>query len=507
MAFCFGDSFDLYQQFTDAYMSGSYWDSGTTGRVELSSSGRFSGSRGLIGISVGSTTPALVKSSGQNDAVHHINIAAEITTALSGTNQYMFVTFFDGTTAQCSIVFQSSGSILLTSGLPTGTTLATYAGAISAINTWYSFEIEVVINNATGRFRVRKNGNTSDDYDSGASLNTRASANNYANKIGLSNYVGSQTQLIDDFLWRSDPSSVSWAGDVRCYTRLPASDGTVQFTRSGSVVPVTPYVQGTTGNIASGTARYSPFFAACSGTIGSAILTLALGYTGNAKCTLFNDNNGAPGTVLGSATAIANPVAGNNPFTFASPPSVTQGSKYWIGFDMDTVVANGLSLTTSNFSGAYTNSGVTSGTAYASFPVANPSVTTGTQCNIFTVNITPTTAANANLVADPTQDGAGGYVYDATSGDQDLYNLQAISATPTNIVAVTTRAIAQKSDAGTRNIALQLKSGTTTSNGTSTALNTSFAHIYRTDTTDPNTSAAWTATAVNNLQCGMKVTA
>ena len=70
-------------------------------------------------------------------------------------------------------MFRSDGAILLTTGSAGGPTLATYTGAFPITNTWYAFEFEVVINNTTGRFRVRKNGNTSDDFDSGAVLNTR----------------------------------------------------------------------------------------------------------------------------------------------------------------------------------------------------------------------------------------------------------------------------------------------------------------------------------------------
>jgi hypothetical protein len=42
------------------------------------------------------------------------------------------------------------------------------------------------------------------------------------------------SQQIDDILWRSDASSVPFVGDIRCYTRMPASDASVQFARSPS---------------------------------------------------------------------------------------------------------------------------------------------------------------------------------------------------------------------------------------------------------------------------------
>jgi hypothetical protein len=75
-------------------------------------------------------------------------------------------------------------------------------------------------------------------------------------------------------------------------------------------------------------------------------------------------------------------------------------------------------------------------------------------------------------------------------------------------VAVTTRAYMQKSDAGTRTAAVQLKSGGTTVASPTLVLTTSgWQWAYRTDTTDPATSAAWTPAGVNAVQCGPKVVA
>jgi hypothetical protein len=430
--------------------------------------------------------------------------------ALTGSSNYLWLTLYDGTTAQCSIVFRSDGAILLTSGAASGTTLDTYTSAVTATNTWFAFEFEIIINNTTGRFRVRKNGNNVDDHDSGASLNTRGGTSNaYANKLswGNQNVSGQNAWLLDDILWRSDSSSVPWVGDVRCYTRMPATDSAVQFSPSSTTCPVTPFVQGTTLSITNGVPKYVPFVATCSGTIGTASVSLGTGYTGNMKCTLFNDNSGAVGTVLASATTISNPVAGSNTFTFGSPPSVVAGTQYWIGFASDTTSGSWNVTTSTGGSLTYPNSGATASVAYASFPTANPSLTTGQQAVIFTATITPTTANNAMLVAEVAEDQAGTYVYDSTVGHADLYTPQAISVTPATTVAVVTRAFALKTDAGTRNIALQVKSGGTTSTGTSTALNTVWGWLSKVDQVDPATSAAWTATAVNNLTFGPSVSA
>jgi hypothetical protein len=506
MTFFFGDGFDCYRDITDC---GTYWDAAFGGSVTLalSASGRFTGSRGVTN-TTSNNTIYITRTSGVNDAVHHISVAFQQTFALSGTLTGIFCTLYDGTTAQCSIAFRNDGAMLLMSG-SLGATLATYTGAISAVNTWYQFEIEVVINNTTGSISVRRNGNTTNDFTA-TGLNTRASANNYANKIGIGNgSSSSQGHFIDDFLWRSDASSVAWIGDVRCYTRMPAADSAVQFTRSGSVVPVTPYVQAAVTNSSSTTPRYAPFIATCSGTVGSTVLSLALVQAGNAKCSLFSDSGtGIPGAILGSATPISAMVTGNNTFTFGTPVAVTQGVKYWIGFAFDTGVANALNVTSAQ--GSYSASGYSSVLAYASFPAANPAVSpsVGIACQIFAVNITPTTTSNANLVSEVAQDAAAGYVLSSTNGQADLYTLAATPSTPAVVIGVTTRGLFQKSDAGTRNATVQLKSGGTTVAGASTALPVgSWQWIARNDLTDPATSAAWTAAAVNAALVGPSVTA
>jgi hypothetical protein len=336
---CFGDSFDLYTAIAET--AAGYWD--TLASTPAFVTGRFSGGRA---ISFSSTGQSLTKASGANDAVHHLTVAFQQTAALSGTTLGGYLELFDGATAQCSIVFRSDGAILLTSGGPAGTALATYTGAVTLQNQWFAFEFEVVINNITGSFKVRTNNATSDSF-SATGLNTRGgTANNYANKLQLGEQQTINAHLFDDILWRSDPSSVPWLGDIRCYARMPASDAAVQFSR------------------------------------------------------------------LGGAT-------------------------------------------------------------------------------------------NFSQVSEAHQDGATSYVFDNVVSHNDLYGIASIPVTPASVVAVTTRGFAQKSDAGSRTGAIQLKSGGTTVQSTNgSTLSTTFAWVWRADQTDPATGAAWTPTAVNNLQIG-----
>jgi hypothetical protein len=491
MASFFGDGFDLYALTTDAALG--YWDGAST-NVGSSTivAGRFSGSRAWQP----STATTMYRTSGANDAVHHINIAFMQQVAISGTALGAYVSLFDGATQQCSIVFRTDGAILLALGAANGTVLATYTGAFGAPNTWYSFEFEVVINNTTGSFTVRRNGNNANDF-SATGLNNRVSANNYANKFALGSSAISN-DAVDDLLWRSDATSVAWIGEPRCYTRMPGGDASVQFSRvPTSNTQIVGAVVSTTAVVA-GRAQYSPFTAAYDGTIGIATVTMSVGYTGNMKCSIFASSGGVPTTVLGSATNLVNPATGSNTFTFGTPVVVTKGTQYWIGFDSDT--SSGTWQTGSGVAGWFGT------TAYASFPVASPASLTGAAPS--TSSVTIAISSNATVVSEAQQDALTSYVYDSTVGHNDLYTLPALAAGPTSVVAVTTIGYMQKSDAGTRNAAVQLKSGSTTVQSTSTALSSSgWSWLWRTDLTDPNTSAAWTPSAVDSLQIGPYVTA
>jgi hypothetical protein len=346
MAWSFGDSFDLYAAPAD--MITGYWDSAGTPASAQFKTGRFS-----VGQSITTGTGLnLVKSSNVNDAVHHFVVSFQQTVAISGSTLGLYFELFDGATAQCSVVFRTDGAILLTSGGPAGTVLATYTGAFPVQNTWYAFEFEVVINNTTGSFTVRKNGNNVADFTA-TGLNTRGgTANNYANKVQFSSQalVGN-SQNIDDFFWQSGAATGTWLGDIRCYARMPASDVQKQFT----------------------------------------------------------------------------PLSG-----------------------------------TTNFS----------------------------------------------QVSEAHQDGLTSYVFDSNPGDADFYGVASIASTPAVVIATVTRAYMQKSDAGTRTAAVQLKSGATTVASPTLVLTTSgWLWAWRMDLTDPNTGAAWTPAAVNNAQIGPKVIA
>jgi hypothetical protein len=493
MAWSFGDGFDLYAAVGDA--ANGYWDTASGATL---TTGRFSGSQALQ-FTTATGPPLYVKSSATNDAVHHLAMAFQQTAAISGTTLGCYLELFDGATGQCSIVFRSDGAIVLTSGGPGGTALATYTGAFPVASTWYHFEIEVTINNTTGSFKVRKNGNSVDDF-SASSLDTQNSANAYANKLQLSMNAPVSAHRFDDLFWRSDASSVAWLGDLRCHTRMPASDAAIAFSRTPTgvltqtVTPGSPTNGGTTG-----AAYYTAFTATYDGTVTSVtVLWAVMGSTTTLKCAIFADSvGGLPGAVLASATSSLTPIIGNNVFTF-SGVSIVKGVRYWVGTVRD---GNGTwtMSSTNNAAGA-------SGTlSLAAFPQANPVVSNPNLAVHMSWTYTAT-PANWQAVSESQQDALTSYVYSSTPGQEDFYGVSSIASTPATVIATTVRAYAQKSDAGSRTIAAQVKSGSTTVASTTTTLTTSgWTWVWRTDTVDPATGVAWTPTAVNNAQIGPKV--
>lgn len=111
-------------------------------------------------------------------------------------------------------------------------------------------------------------------------------------------------------------------------------------------------------------------------------------------------------------------------------------------------------------------------------------------------------ATNFSQVSEAHQDGTTSYVFDATPGDADFYGIASIASTPAATIAVTTRGLMEKSDAGARTGTVQIKSGGTTVAAPTLSLATTFSWAWRTDVNDPNTGAAWAAVAVNSVTIG-----
>lgn len=118
---------------------------------------------------------------------------------------------------------------------------------------------------------------------------------------------------------------------------------------------------------------------------------------------------------------------------------------------------------------------------------------------------TPSTGTDNYALVDEVPPSDTDYVSSETVGNLDLYELS--DWTPPgsdyDILFINDwmRANADTVGAEVRSV---ITSGSTTSNGDAESLTTTATYFLRMLTTDPNTSAAWTATAINDLQIGQE---
>ena len=119
--------------------------------------------------------------------------------------------------------------------------------------------------------------------------------------------------------------------------------------------------------------------------------------------------------------------------------------------------------------------------------------------------LTPTGSANnyANAGDAPYNDAT--YNSSSTVGQRDTYALSDLVVGTTTVLATQSVAHMQKSDAGTANAKVALKSGASVYYDTTQSLGTSPAAYTHLRETDPATSAAWTVGNANNLEAGMEV--
>lgn len=136
---------------------------------------------------------------------------------------------------------------------------------------------------------------------------------------------------------------------------------------------LTPATGTTTEPVQADIARYTPLAPTWDGSISVVTFTLATGFSGNLKVSIFEDASGSPGSEITSTRAdapILNPITGTNRATFAAPAIVTAGTKYWVGFVSDTT-AGAWSVDAGTI-GRYSH------TTFAAFPVNSPSVIAAT---------------------------------------------------------------------------------------------------------------------------------
>jgi hypothetical protein len=123
-------------------------------------------------------------------------------------------------------------------------------------------------------------------------------------------------------------------------------------------------------------------------------------------------------------------------------------------------------------------------------------------------NFTPSTGAdNAAMINEIPQDGDTTYNESSTLNDIDLFTVQDLSSPIGTIYTVQPKIYARKTITGLRKLSPAIYSGSTTYiRGAGVSVNNTYSWVTSLEDVDPDTSAAWTVTGVNNMKSGYKIT-
>ena len=124
-------------------------------------------------------------------------------------------------------------------------------------------------------------------------------------------------------------------------------------------------------------------------------------------------------------------------------------------------------------------------------------------------DFTPSTGSNyENVDESPGPDDDTTYNEATNIGDQDSYNLDALpSPSGTTIHGVKSQITARKTDAGTREIKVLTRSGTTDDLGNAISLSDTYTTPCKVLEDNPDDSLAWEDADVNALEVGVEITA
>jgi hypothetical protein len=413
------------------------------------------------------------------------------------TNNAALIGFFDSGTAQCTVTLNTTGAVSVRTGAVGGTALATSSATVSANGTHY-LEVDITFG-ASAAYQVWLDG-VSILSGTGA---TKTSANSTANQVWLGQSGGGAFTADDLYLFDSSggTNNAVLNSNPRIETQLPNADSSVQFSFGAAILGTALWTTNTVNAPGANQLFLRKFTAGPAGQLASvACIPFVASGTANFKAVVYADSAGSPtGSALATGAQVTGTVSGATlTSAFASPPTLSASTAYWLGFITDTSLT--LQLADTNLTGA------TKSNTYGSGPPTNPSMTTSQASWIIYGNLTGVAVNYYETDINPPP-GDISYVFSSSSGFEDLYSFPALTTTPNNIYTVAVKGNIKKSDTGARTITLQCKSGSTDSSGSAAAATpaTTYGWMDSFFDTDPNTGSAWTATGLNSATSGVKV--
>lgn len=228
MAWLWGNSFDFYTDINDVMSdSNSHILSSSSASIVAAANTRFN-----LGQGISLSAATLQTLTFANSTTIWVNLNWQSTSySPTGTAKGSGFRLLDGSSAQVGVWLRQDGVFLVTTGLYTGTVLAS-SPALFSSSSWHHIQIKVVINNTTGTVEIRKDGNTSNDWASG-NINTRngtVTAQCNSCLIGSGDFA----QALDDIYIFNDQGAApnTWQGDVRAVQQMPSSDSSQVWSRS-----------------------------------------------------------------------------------------------------------------------------------------------------------------------------------------------------------------------------------------------------------------------------------
>ena len=411
-----------------------------------------------------------------------------------GTTAATLLSISGGSGKEFAVVY-NGGAIKFYRGTGNDTLVQTTAVTAISLNTWHWMEFRYKYHASTGVCEVWCDGVQLASY----SGNTTSSGSGSVSFILIGSTIGNSynwSGAVDDLyiLDATTGSNTTRLGDSRIETLLPTGNGAANNGTCAGSIPFS-FSTATTLNTGVSDLSMSPAIAApYTGTLSGVAVNVSAAVSSGAFSAAIYDSAG--NNVLATATPLSAMAAGWNTFTFVTPLSVTAGTQYRIALWQNTSYAVYVSATGGNW--------VWKAVTYTGTFPTNPGPSTSENPVNFSWVYSPV-VQNWSYVNDFQWDVTGYVTITGTSNQEELYTIGALSSAAYVVSGVRLVAIDQKLDAGPS--LLKMVAVSSGSEGASAGIPTltSWSRQYAILETDPHTSAAWTAAAVNAAQYGVKV--
>lgn len=413
--------------------------------------------------------------------------------------------FWDIGTLQMSLTVETDGTIGFRRGgttFATGSTLVAHSAESVTSGSTHVIEWSVTIDNSSGVVKVWIDGVLT--TLNLTSQDTQTSANNYANRVGFappfSNGATIDADHLYEFFWLTPAGRTPLLTNPVIETQFPNADVQKQWS-FGAAVLGEAYTDGTAITGSANKLFLRPFTPDAGGTIQSvAMIPLTTSAGAKFKAVIYADSAGAPGSLLSSGTEVVGSTSGTALVgALTTPQTLTAGTKVWIGFITDAAV---------NMSRVDSGTlGYTASNTYASgAPGTAPTMTASQTSYMFYGIVTGVTTAWQQVDNNPPL-GDLSFNYSATVGQEDLLGFPGLVNNPQTIHLMAVKTNVARTDSGARTIDLRTKSSSVTSSGSITGISpaTAYGWVASYFDVDPNTSAAWAATALNSASSGLKI--